>query len=143
MIKQKQQSIQTTTSTSTSNSTIGSTGGIVGTNNGNQFSNSNPTTTKNQTNLTKIQFDQLRAQIYAFKHHLHKNNPIPPSLYPAIRGINAEKSLREYELLYKPTTSIQTTSGFISNSNFTGTGMSHNGSQQIQYVQVSFHFSKC
>eukprot|EP01080_Neovahlkampfia_damariscottae_P009766 gene9766-2093_t len=76
----------------------------------------------NSTNLTKPQYDQLRAQIYAFKHHLHKNVDIPPALYPAIRGNNAEKSLREYELLYKPTSQAPGVNS-ISNSNF---GMSSN-----------------
>jgi hypothetical protein len=70
-----------------------------------------PTT---NSNLTSAQFDQLRAQIYALKHHLQKDTPVPPCLYPAIRGNNTEKSLREYELYYKPT---QTTGSYQNYSN--------------------------
>jgi hypothetical protein len=64
---------------------------------------SRPTPPTNSSNLTSAQFDQLRAQIYALKHHLQKDTPVPTCLYPAIRGNNTEKSLREYELYYKPT----------------------------------------
>jgi len=47
--------------------------------------------------ISKKQTDQLKAQIYAFKHHLTKQIPLPNCLIEAIQGIDTEKNLNDYK----------------------------------------------
>ncbi|KAG2379064.1 hypothetical protein C9374_007702 [Naegleria lovaniensis] len=46
------------------------------------------------------QKERLKAQIFAFKHHISKREPLPPSLQQAVMGINVENNLKEYEASY-------------------------------------------
>ncbi|EFC47285.1 SWI/SNF-related matrix-associated actin-dependent regulator of chromatin [Naegleria gruberi] len=53
-----------------------------------------------QSLFTTQQKERLKAQIYAFKHHISKREPIPTSLQFAIMGNNVENNLKEYETVY-------------------------------------------
>ncbi|KAF0973478.1 hypothetical protein FDP41_008182 [Naegleria fowleri] len=50
--------------------------------------------------FTQQQKERLKAQIFAFKHHISKREPLPPSLQQAVMGINVENNLKEYETTY-------------------------------------------
>ena len=52
--------------------------------------------------FTQQQKERLKAQIYAFKHHIARREPLPVSLQQAIMGNNVESNLKEYETTYLP-----------------------------------------
>ncbi|KAL9647454.1 hypothetical protein ABK040_006815 [Willaertia magna] len=60
--------------------------------------------------FTQQQKERLKAQIYAFKHHITRREPnLPQSLIQAIAGQNVEANLKEYETTYIPNLRHQTT----------------------------------
>lgn len=78
--------------------------------------------------FTSAQTFQLKAQIYAFRHHIAKGILIPPILNNAVKGLNPEFNVKEYERQFMPKKS--TTGHPIS-----GTTPPHNQPQQPQQQQ--------